>query len=180
MTRRRAEQAFFMENRGYPQCSCIFVKFCMISYSFLSFSSTLQWLTIFLTLIVVDLLQWFFLKWVLSLLYFEGCKFVVDFLQKFSVPKLLRAKVLLTVNQMVRTTCCFCCDSWKFKISVIDYMQQKEHVVLPVSVDLRVSCIYCHLAAYPSFGGQIAGAGGTPRLSYLPCPPNDGDAARWR
>ena len=37
MTRRRAEQAFFMENRGYPQCSCIFVKFCMISYFFIIF-----------------------------------------------------------------------------------------------------------------------------------------------
>ena len=35
MTRRRAEQAFFMENRGYPQCSCIFVKFCMILYYFI-------------------------------------------------------------------------------------------------------------------------------------------------
>ena len=34
-----------------------------------------------------------------------------------------------------------------------------------VSVDLRVSRIYRHLAAFPSFGGQIAGAGGTPRLS---------------
>ena len=37
-----------------------------------------------------------------------------------------------------------------------------------VSVDLRVSRIYRHLAATPSFGGQLAGAGGTPRLSYLP------------
>ena len=37
-----------------------------------------------------------------------------------------------------------------------------------VSVDLRVSRIYRHLAASPLFGGQIAGAGGTPRLSYLP------------
>jgi hypothetical protein len=49
----------------------------------------------------------------------------------------------------------------------------------PVSVDLRVSHIYRHLAASPSFGGQIAGAGGTPRLSYLPFQtmemPLDGD-----
>ena len=39
----------------------------------------------------------------------------------------------------------------------------------PVSVDLRVSRIYHHLEASPSFGGQIAGAGagGTPRLTYL-------------
>ena len=37
-----------------------------------------------------------------------------------------------------------------------------------VSVDLRVSRIYRHLALSPSFGGQIAGAGGTPCLSYLP------------
>ena len=36
-----------------------------------------------------------------------------------------------------------------------------------VSADLRVSRIYRHLAASPSFGGQIAGAGGTRRLSYL-------------
>ena len=38
---------------------------------------------------------------------------------------------------------------------------------------------YRHLAASPSFGGQIAGAGGTPRLSYLPFQmmemPLDGD-----
>ena len=39
--------------------------------------------------------------------------------------------------------------------------------------------IHRHLAASPSFGGQIAGAGGTPRLSYLPFQtmemPLDGD-----
>ena len=50
---------------------------------------------------------------------------------------------------------------------------------LAVSVDLRVSRIYRHLAASPLFGGQIAGAGGTPRLSYLPFQtmemPLDGD-----
>ena len=49
----------------------------------------------------------------------------------------------------------------------------------PVSVDLRVSRIYRHLVASPSFGGQIAGAGGTPRLSYRPFQmmvmPLDGD-----
>ena len=49
----------------------------------------------------------------------------------------------------------------------------------PVSVDLRVSRIYRHLAASPSFAGQIARAGGTPRLSYLPFQtmemPLDGD-----
>ena len=39
--------------------------------------------------------------------------------------------------------------------------------LIPVSVDLRVSRIYRHLAPSPSFGGQIAGAGGTPRLSLL-------------
>ena len=48
-----------------------------------------------------------------------------------------------------------------------------------VSVDLRVSRIYRRLTATPSFGGQIAGAGGTPRLTYLPCQtmelPLDGD-----
>jgi hypothetical protein len=44
----------------------------------------------------------------------------------------------------------------------IDDLSQK-----PVSVDFRVSRIYRHLAASPSFGGEIAGAGGTPRLSYL-------------
>ena len=48
-----------------------------------------------------------------------------------------------------------------------------------VSVDLRVSRIYRHLAASPLFEGQIAGAGGTPRLSYLPFQtmemPLDGD-----
>ena len=38
----------------------------------------------------------------------------------------------------------------------------------PVSVDIRVSRIYRHLTATPSFGGQTASAGGTPRLSYLP------------
>ena len=43
-----------------------------------------------------------------------------------------------------------------------------RHLSHPVSVDLRVSRIYRHLAASPSFGGQIAGAGRTPRLSYLP------------
>ena len=36
-----------------------------------------------------------------------------------------------------------------------------------MSLDLRVSRIYRHLAASPSFGGKIAGAGGTPSLSYL-------------
>ena len=41
------------------------------------------------------------------------------------------------------------------------------------SVNSRVSRILRHLAASPSFGGQIAGAGGTPRLSYLP-------SKRWR
>ena len=49
----------------------------------------------------------------------------------------------------------------------------------PVSVDIRVKRIYRHLTATPSFGGQTAGAGGTPRLSYLPCQtmelPLDGD-----
>ena len=49
----------------------------------------------------------------------------------------------------------------------------------PVSVDLRVSRIYRHLAASPSFGAQIAGASGMPRLSYLPFQtmemPLDGD-----
>ena len=48
-----------------------------------------------------------------------------------------------------------------------------------VSVDLRVSRIYRHLVASPSFGGQIGGAGGTPRLIYLPFQtmemPLDGD-----
>ena len=48
-----------------------------------------------------------------------------------------------------------------------------------VSVDIRVKRIYRHLTATPSFGGQIAGAGGTPRLSYLACQtmelPLDGD-----
>ena len=38
---------------------------------------------------------------------------------------------------------------------------------------------YRHLTTTPSFGAQIAGAGGTPRLSYLPCQtmelPLDGD-----
>ena len=47
----------------------------------------------------------------------------------------------------------------------------------PVSVDLRVSRIYRHLAASPSFGGRISGDGATPQLSALP---NDGDATRWR
>ena len=48
-----------------------------------------------------------------------------------------------------------------------------------VSVDIRVKRIYRHLTATPSFGGQIAGAGGTPCLSYLACQtmelPLDGD-----
>ena len=48
-----------------------------------------------------------------------------------------------------------------------------------VSVDIRVKRIYRHLTATPSFGGQIAGACGTPRLRYLPCQtmelPLDGD-----
>ena len=48
-----------------------------------------------------------------------------------------------------------------------------------VSLDIRVSRIYRYLAATPSFGGQIAGAGGKPRLSYLPLQtmemPLDGD-----
>jgi hypothetical protein len=50
---------------------------------------------------------------------------------------------------------------------------------LAVSVDIRVKRIYRHLTATPSFGGQIAGAGGMPRLSYLTCQtmelPLDGD-----
>ena len=33
-----------------------------------------------------------------------------------------------------------------------------------MSVDLRVSRIHWHLVASPSFGGQIAGAGGTPHI----------------
>ena len=52
-------------------------------------------------------------------------------------------------------------------------------VVNAVSVDLRVSRIFRHLPASPSFGGQIAGADGTPRNSYLPFQtmemPLDGD-----
>ena len=38
----------------------------------------------------------------------------------------------------------------------------------PMAVDLKVSLIRHHLAEGPSFGGQTAGAGGTPRHSYLP------------
>ena len=34
-----------------------------------------------------------------------------------------------------------------------------------MSVDLRVSRIYRHLAAFPSFGGQVAGA--APELAAL-------------
>ena len=56
-------------------------------------------------------------------------------------------------------------------------------LLIPVSVDLRVSRIYRHLAISPSFEGQIAGAGGTPRLSYLPFQtmemPLDGDKYDW-
>ena len=48
----------------------------------------------------------------------------------------------------------------------------------PVSVDLRVSRIYRHLVASPLFGGQVAGAGGTPPSAS--CPPKDRDAARWQ
>ena len=48
-------------------------------------------------------------------------------------------------------------------------LQKEFHLrCAPVSVDLRVIRIYRHIAASPSFGGQIAGAGSTPRLSYLP------------
>ena len=60
-------------------------------------------------------------------------------------------------------------------------MEIIKHITLenPVSVDLRVSRIYRHLAASPLFGGQIAGAGGKSRLSYLPFQtmemPLDGD-----
>ena len=54
-----------------------------------------------------------------------------------------------------------------------------KHCRVTVSVDIRVKRIYRHLTVTPSFGGQIAGAGGTPRLSYLPCQtmelPLDGD-----
>ena len=61
----------------------------------------------------------------------------------------------------------------------VNSFSKELFIVLPVSVDLRVSRIYRHLAASPSFGGQIAGAGGTPRLSYLPFQtmemPLDGD-----
>ena len=46
-----------------------------------------------------------------------------------------------------------CCDQ-----------QRNVQGVLAVSVDLRVSRIYRHLAASPSFGGQVGGAGGMPRL----------------
>ena len=60
----------------------------------------------------------------------------------------------------------------------VNSFSKELFIVLPVSVDLRVSRIYRHLAASPLFGGQTAGAGGTPRLSYLPS--KDGDAARWR
>ena len=37
-----------------------------------------------------------------------------------------------------------------------------------MAVDLKVSRIRRHLAEGPSFGGQTAGTGGTPRHSYLP------------
>ena len=60
----------------------------------------------------------------------------------------------------------------------IYYMKEKLKLY-PVSVDLKVSRIHRHLAASPLFGGQIAGAGGTPRLRYLPFQtmemPLDGD-----
>jgi hypothetical protein len=49
----------------------------------------------------------------------------------------------------------------------LSYLYDAELWIAPVSVDLRVRRIYRHLAASPSFEGQIAGAGGTPRLSYL-------------
>ena len=37
---------------------------------------------------------------------------------------------------------------------------------------------YCHLEASQLFGGQLAEAGRA--ASPTTCPPNDGDAARWR
>ena len=37
-----------------------------------------------------------------------------------------------------------------------------------MAVDLKASRIRRYLAEGPSFGGQTAGAGGTPRHSYLP------------
>ena len=64
-----------------------------------------------------------------------------------------------------------CLDSWNL-----------ESWCFSVSVDLRVSRIYRHLTATPSFGGQTARAGGTPRLSYLPFQtmelPLDGDITK--
>ena len=44
-----------------------------------------------------------------------------------------------------------------WKLSVIDWATLRSTIV----------CIYRHLTATPSFGGQTGGAGGTPRLSYL-------------
>ena len=48
---------------------------------------------------------------------------------------------------------------------IFSIMKKFELSKKTVSVDLRVSRIYRHLMASPSFGGQIAGTGGTPRLS---------------
>ena len=63
---------------------------------------------------------------------------------------------------------------WQFFFSLQPQLRKtaQDYIVLlffhwqkTVSVDLRVSRIYRHLVASPSFGGQIAGAGGTLRLS---------------
>ena len=67
----------------------------------------------------------------------------------------------------------------KFKLCLFVFVSTHEQCTGPVSVDIRVKRIYRHLTATPLFGGQIAGAGGTPRLSYLGCQtmelPLDGD-----
>ena len=64
-------------------------------------------------------------------------------------------------------------------ISTTNKLIEIASITYRVSVDLRVSRIDRHLAASPSFWGQIAGAGCMPRLSYLPFQtmemPLDGD-----
>ena len=84
-----------------------------------------------------------------------------------SEPLLLASLVLDAVTANIKK-----CDWSGIQIAKNIHLQT-------VSVDLRVSRIYRHLAASPWFGGQIAGAGRTPRLSYLPFQtmemPLDGD-----
>ena len=68
----------------------------------------------------------------------------------------------MNVNSTSGNHCCALLDVELFVLSGVDTILFHCSAV---SVDLRVSRIYRHLAASPSFEAKVAGAGGTPRLS---------------